>query len=47
MILVSILKNYDRHIDFWASATDKGQAAAINKGFARQLVKYWDGLNSE
>lgn len=29
---VSIIKKYEKHIDYWQSCRDKGQAAAINTG---------------
>lgn len=32
---VSIIKKYEKYIDFWVSEKDKGQSDAINKGFLR------------
>src|SRR5262249_28017307 len=32
---LDILRKYEHFIDFWTSTPDKGQADAINKGFAR------------
>src|SRR5262249_61719080 len=42
---LNILRKYEHAIDSWTSAPDKGQAEAINRGFARSNVAILVWLN--
>jgi glycosyltransferase involved in cell wall biosynthesis len=43
----AIIKKYERYVDFWTSAKDKGQSDAINRGFERSTGTILAHLNSD
>lgn len=44
---VEIIKKYERHLAHWESEKDRGQAHAINKGFALATGTIFGWLNSD
>ncbi|OQC38809.1 MAG: putative teichuronic acid biosynthesis glycosyltransferase TuaG [Acidobacteria bacterium ADurb.Bin051] len=44
---VAILEKYSPWLDWWVSEKDRGQADALNKGFARATGELWGYLNSD
>jgi len=44
---VDIIKKYEQRLTFWVSEPDKGQADAINKGFAKCTGDIFNWINSD
>jgi glycosyltransferase involved in cell wall biosynthesis len=44
---VDIIKKYERYLTYWVSEKDKGQAHALNKGFARTTGEIMAYINAD
>lgn len=44
---IEIIKKYEKHLKFWVSEKDKGQANAINKGLAYCTNEIFNWVNSD
>jgi glycosyltransferase involved in cell wall biosynthesis len=44
---VEIIKRHEKHLTFWCSQTDNGQAAAVNEGFTHATGEIMAWLNSD
>lgn len=44
---VEIIKKYEKHLTYWVSEADNGQAHAVGKGFARSSGQILNWLNSD
>jgi glycosyltransferase involved in cell wall biosynthesis len=44
---VDIIKKYEQYLHYWVSEPDRGQAHAINKGFAQATGEIFNWINSD
>jgi glycosyltransferase involved in cell wall biosynthesis len=44
---VEVIKKYEKHLSYWVSEPDQGQAHAINKGFSKTNGEIFNWLNSD
>lgn len=44
---VEIIKKYEKHLTYWVSEKDKGQADALNKGFSQATGDIFAYINSD
>jgi glycosyltransferase involved in cell wall biosynthesis len=44
---IEIIKKYEKHLTYWVSESDRGQAHAINKGLERSTGEIFQWINSD